>query len=122
MALDSDHIVRSVYFAGVEKPFDAVGIADADLNMIFFLKSGSRIEVISLPENSPDGVITFPLFSFTLGMKKVDYCAIKLSQQEIIQMKDRCRVGCSEVAFRRLPGCLSARNKKRRDMKVIRCR
>ncbi len=69
----------------MKKTFDAVGIADADLNMIFFFESGSRIDVISLPKNSPDGVKTFPVFSFTLRMEKVDYRAIKISQQEIIR-------------------------------------
>lgn len=87
-----DNIKRGIYSAGMEEPFDAVGVPDADLGMVFFFEPGSRIDIVSLPENSPHGVETFPVFSFTFGVKKVDYRAIKLSQQEVAGRRTTTRL------------------------------
>lgn len=74
-----------------EVTFDAIGIADTDLNVAFLEETGSVIDTLSFKEQSTHGIESWFAGTFIKLMNRIDYGTVKPTQQSTVLRQRKFR-------------------------------
>ena len=74
-----------------EVAFDAIGIADADLNVAFLEETGSVIDALSFKEQPAYRIESWLVGTFVKLMNRIDYCTVKPTQQSTVLRQRKFR-------------------------------
>lgn len=75
---------RSLRLSRDEESFDAVGISDTYLDVIFFAEAGIGVKKVAFPEDGFDGVKRRFTTKLSTHMEILYNCAVKVTKEQIV--------------------------------------